>query len=285
MPTSLKRRKARSASTTSSGDRTIRARSRNSATPVNGDDSAVSDDPEEAASGGQSEGSHDDPLRATSPAKPHHPASISAEETSLNTVSSHESPRPSSLLRMATTHRFEQDMGEGPSDYWRRRTPSPDVEGDAADSPSWRDSMPARSYTPDGEEDNSDSVEYSRRLEQMRAIERSPSPSPSSRRDRNRAAIAESWGMDGAEEMADWGSAQQPDFHARHKQTSLEEEHGAEMDDMQGEEEFGAFRSPGVSVGSLALLTTAGLHLGPDSVNSFCLGISARRNAAVTCQS
>lgn len=246
MPASGKQSRTRSVSATSSGDRTIRARRRSSATPVREDkDTATTDEEDDDDDLGPTptdETNQDDAGASSTlqPGKPSHPAAMSAGEISDSIASS---PRPPLLRNEASNREFnsEDDVDQGPSDYWRRPVLVGHGDGDGASTTDWKPSGVDRSFTPDADDDFVDSAEYSKRMEQVLALRDSPTPSPTSRRDRNRAAL-----------FGDVGDGNEPQISPRqhpNQERTLHrrlrgDEMGATMDELQGEEEFGALQSP-----------------------------------------
>lgn len=206
-PTSPQRRQNRSVSNASSGDRTIRPRRQSSSST--GSESQADD----STSVGGIADPEDDLASTAEPSQSTHPSAWSAPGWGDVELQG-EAPPP--LWRQASSRGYKEgeDSEDGPSDYWRRPSPTlvPDLAPASPTDP-WLRSAQADVPTPDAEDDDgggdADTIEYSKRLEQVLSLaDQPPSPSPTRRRDRNRAAFLT--GAADEEEEDTWGESESP---------------------------------------------------------------------------
>ncbi|BEI83968.1 hypothetical protein CcaverHIS002_0405720 [Cutaneotrichosporon cavernicola] len=174
-PTSPQQRPTRTVSNASSGDRTIRPR--HLSTSSGGSDEPALD--ESALT--EDANLPDDTADTRTPAQPPW-AADSWGDTELR-------DHPPPFWRQASDQGFNEneDSEQGPSDYWRRPSPPLSPELSTGSTDPWLRYQPDTG-TPESEDEHQDTAEYSKRLEQVLSLaDQSPTPSPTRRRDRNRA--------------------------------------------------------------------------------------------------
>lgn len=155
----------------------------------------------------------------------------------------------------------DEDPEEGPSDYWRRHSPTlaPDDHGHPLESPTWLRSGATALETIEADGDDTDAAEYSKRIEQVLSLANdSPVATPTKLHSSHGDTDDEGWG----------------DYHPPQGLGYDEAVRAVLQDGDKGEEEFGAFHaSPPVSLPSLFTTNDPGATLGKRTIDTYWVSI------------